>query len=315
MGELPEFDTQQSIDLVTECFNKGDDCDSFRWQSFLDVLNQYRAHDHMNVIHSFESFGTIDFTVQANKERFLRLTDQWDVDIIVNYRHYHDWVPSLYTEMYKQHALMHGKGELWPEEGGADMPSFPDSFDDRFEKPLSDVMEYLYSTNSLTVYRTFLQMFDNVSVISIHEGRSSDNWICSLPGADAACTKVSLMSPINENKGSIDPELIMFDLIVLAARTAGLIDPKLTRVFIRDEVQKHAKTLDPNYSLPLKCLSPVQERELYKLSAMLAVVMPINASVDSSFGSAVSSKKFCGADTEKVLADKNWADFFHTLRK
>jgi hypothetical protein len=123
------------------------------------------------------------------------------------------------------------------------------------------------------------------------------------------------MGPINENKGSIDAELIMFDLIVLAARTAGLIDPKLTRGFIRDEVQKHAKTLDPNYSLPLKCLSTVQERELYKLSAMLADVMPVNASVDSSFGSAVSSKKFCGPDTEKVLADKNWADFFHTLRK
>jgi hypothetical protein len=135
-----------------------------------------------------------------------------------------------------------------------DLPSFPDCFDDHFEKPLSHVMEHLCSTNSLTVYRAFLQMFDHVSVMDIHEGRSSDNRICSLPGVDAACAKVSLLSPTNENKGRIDAELIMFDLIVLAAHKAGLMDPKLTRAFIRDQVQKHSKTLGPNCSLPLKCL-------------------------------------------------------------
>jgi hypothetical protein len=314
-GELPEFDTQQSINLVTECFNKGDGCDSSRWQSFLDVLDRYRSQKDSNVIYSFGSFGTIDFTVQANKERFLRLMDQWDVEILMNYRHYHDWVPSLYREMYKQHVLMHAKGELWPEDGGAHLPSFPDSFDDRFEKPLSDVMEQLYSTNSLTVYRTFLQMFDNVSVLDIHEDRTFENLICSFPDADTACAKVSLMNVEKMNAGSEYTELIMFDLIVLAARTAGLIDPKLTRAFIRDEVQKHVKTLNPNYRLPLKCLSPVQERELIKLSAKLAGMMPGNISVDSSFAAAISANTFCGPDTEKILADKNWADFFHTLGK
>jgi hypothetical protein len=316
-GQFPDFDNQPSIDLVVNCFNEGDGCDTSLWQSFMDVLNQYRTHTHMNVIHSFESWGTIAFTVQANKERFSRLTDQWDVEITVNYRHYHDWVPSLYTEMYKGYILLHGKGGLWPEEGGHEMPSFSDSFDDGFEKPLSnvsDVMECLYTTNSLTVYRTFLQMFDNVSVISIHEGRATtDDWVCSLPGADAACAKVSLLSPKNENKGSLDGKRIMYDLILLAAHRKGLIDPSLKRAFIRDEVEKYADTLDPNYSLPIKCLSKVQERGLYKLSAMLADVMPVNASVDSSFGDAVSRKKFCGVDTEKVLADKNWVDFFLAL--
>ena len=91
------------------------------------------------------------------------LTDQWDVKILMNYRHYHDLVPSLYTGMYKQNVLMYGRGKLWPEEGGADMPSFPDSFDDRFGKPLSDLMRNLCSVNSLAVYRSFVQMFDNVS--------------------------------------------------------------------------------------------------------------------------------------------------------
>jgi hypothetical protein len=207
------------------------------------------------------------------------------------------------------------RGELWPDDGGADLPSFPDSFDDHFEKPLLNVMEQLYSTNSLTVYRTFLQMFDNVSVLDIHEDRTFENLICSFPDADTACAKVSLMNVEKMNAGSEYTELIMFDLIVLAARTAGLIDPKLTRAFIRDEVQKHVKTLNPNYRLPLKCLSPVQERELCRLSAKLAGVMPGNISVDSSFAAAISANTFCGPDTEKILADKNWADFFHTLGK
>jgi hypothetical protein len=312
-GELPEFDNKQSIDLVVNCFNKQADCS--HWTSFLNVLNQYPAHKHTNVIYAFENFGIVDFTVQANKERFLRLTEDWDVEIIVNYRHYHDWVPNLYTGMYKQNVLMYGKGELWPEEGGADLPSFPDSFDDRFELPMLEWMKFLYSRNLLTVYRTFLQMFDNVSVLNIHEGRSFHNWICSLPGADNACAKVSLSTPINENAGSEHAELIIFDLIALAARKTSLVDPSLKREFIRAEVQKHAKTLDANYSLPLKCLSTVQGQELYKLSAMLADVMPVNITVDSSFGAAISGKKLCGVDTEKVLADKNWVDFFLTLWK
>jgi hypothetical protein len=309
-GELPEFNTQQSVNLVTECFNKGDGCDSSRWQSFLDVLDRYRSQKDINVIYSFGSFGTMDFTVQANKERFLRLTDQWDVEILMNYRHYHDWVLSLYREMYRQRILMHASGELWPEEGGANMTSFPDSFDDRFTKPLSDVMEQLYSTNSLTVYRTFLQMFDNVRVLDIHEDRTFENLICSFPGADTACAKVSLMNVETRSAGSEYTELIMFDLIALAARTAGLIDPKLTRAFVRDEIQKHAKTLDPNYSFPLKCLSTVQERELYRLSAKLADVMPVKSLVDPHFSEV---NQFCEPDTEKVLADKNWVDFFLSL--
>jgi hypothetical protein len=233
----------------------------------------------------------------------------------MNYRHYHDWSLSLYREMYRQRILMNGKGELWPEEGGAHLPSFPDSFDAGFEKPMSDVMEQLYSTNSLTVYRTFLQMFDNINVLDIHEDRSFENLICSFPGADTACAKVSLLKVEKLNVGSEKyTELIMYDLIGLAAHTKGLMDRNLTRAFIRDEMQKHSKTLDPNYSLPLKCLSPVQERELIRLSAMLADVMPGNISVDSSFGDAISVNKFCGPDTEKVLADKNWVDFLLALR-
>jgi hypothetical protein len=309
---LPQFDTDQSIDLVVECFNKGDACDTSRWQAFVDLLSQYGARNS-SVIYSFESFGTIDFVVEANKKRFLSLTEDWDVEIIVAYRHYHDWVPSLYLEMYKFLVLMYGKGELWPEEGGFDMPSFPDSFDDRFEKPLSDTMEFLYSTNSLTVYRTFLQMFDSVSVIDIHESRSSEKWICSLPGADDACAKVSLMNVTVENEDNEYAELVMFDLIVLAARKKGLVDPYLARDFVRDEAQIFAKTFDADYILPLKCLSTHQEQELYKLSAKLADVMPVNASVDSTFGAAISKNKFCGVDEAKVLADQNWLDFFLAL--
>jgi hypothetical protein len=215
--------------------------------------------------------------------------------------------------MYKQFVLLRGRGELWPDEGGAHMPSFPDCFDDRFEKPLSDEMKDLYTTNSLTIYRTYLQMFDNVSVMDLHEGHTIENLICSLPGADTACAKVSLMNIERINVGSEYTELIMYDLIVLAAHKAGLIDQELTRGFVRDEVQKHAKTLDANYILPLKCLSTVQEEKLYKLSAKLADVMPVNSTVDSTFGAAISANKFCGVDTEKVLADKNWVDFLHAL--
>jgi hypothetical protein len=231
-------------------------------------------------------------------------------------------------------------------------------------------MEYVYSTNSLTVYRTFLQMFDNVNVLDIHEGRTSDNlvcslpgadtacakvslrnvkineegtefaeryrkfmqrfnsvsmivhegrtfenWICSFPGADAACAEVSLMNVESMSAGSEYADLIMLDLIALAARKTGLVDRFLDRAFVRDEIQKHAKTLDPNYSFPLKCLSTVQERELYKLSAKLADVMPVKSLVDPHFSEVKSANQFCGVDTGKVLEDEYWVDFLQPLGK
>ena len=153
----------------------------------------------------------------------------------------------------------------------------------------------------------------SASVLDINEGHTFENLICSFPGADTACAKVSLMDTGKRNAGSESAELIMFDLIVLAARKAGLVDPNLPRELIRGKVQKHAMTLDANYSLPLKCLSTVQEQELYKLSAKVADVMPVNSLVDSTFGTAISANKLCGVDTEKVLADKNRVDFFLTL--
>jgi hypothetical protein len=280
----------------------------------VDLLSQYGARNN-SVIYSFDSFGTIDFVVEANKKRFLALTEDWDVEIFVTYRHYHDWVPSLYSEMYKFLVMMNGKGVLWPEEGGFDMPSFPDSFDDRFEKPLSDTMEFLYSTNSLTVYRTFLQIFENVSVIDIQEGRTSEKWICSLPGADGACDQAKLTTDKDENADAEYMELIMFDLLVLAARKTDLVDQFLKRDFVRNKAQIFAKTLGAGYILPLKCLSAVQQQGLYKLSAKLADVMPVKTSVDASFGAAIAKNKFCGVDPEKVLADQNWIDFFEGLRE
>jgi hypothetical protein len=41
--------------------------------------------------------------------------------------------------------------------------------------------------------------------------------------------------------------------------------------------------------------------------------MPIKSTVDSTFGDAISANKFCGVDEVKVLADKNWVDFFLAL--
>jgi hypothetical protein len=311
---LPEFDTDQSIDLIVNCFNKGDACNISKWEGFVDLLGQYGARNN-SVIYSFESFGTVDFVVEANKKRFLSLTEDWDVEIIVTYRHYHDWVPSLYYEMYKFLVMMDDKGVLWPEDGGFDMPSFPDSFDDRFEKPLSDTMEFLYSTNSLTVYRTFLQMFDSVSVIDIHESRSSEKWICSLPGADDACDQAKMTTEKDKVAEAEYTEFIMFDFIVLAAHKKGLVDQYLTRDFVRDEAQIFANTFDADYILPLKCLSTVQQQELYTLSAKLADVMPVNTSVDTTFTAAIKENKFCGVDPEMVLAEPEWIDFFVALQE
>jgi hypothetical protein len=202
------------------------------------------------------------------------------------------------------------------------MPSFPDSFDDRFEKPLSDTMEFLYSTNSLTVYRTFLQIFEDVSVINIQEDRTSEKWICSLPGGDDACAQAKLITDKGSNADAEDEnadaeymELIMFDLLVLAARKTDLVDQFLKRDFVRNKAIIFAKTLGAGYILPLKCLSAVQQQGLYKLSTKLADVMPVKTSVDASFGAAIAKNKFCGVDPEKVLADQNWIDFFEGLRE
>jgi hypothetical protein len=49
------------------------------------------------------------------------------------------------------------------------------------------------------------------------------------------------------------------------------------------------------------------------LSAKVADVMPVKSLVDPHFSEVKSANQFCGPDTEKVLADKNWVDFFLSL--
>jgi hypothetical protein len=290
----------------------------------VDVLDLYHARKH-NVIYAFENLGTINFEVESNKRKLQQLSEQWDVEIVLTYRHYHEFVPSFYTEMYKFHSLrMHydplgallQDTQLWPEEGGVDLASFADIFDGQFGKPLFPSMEHLYVVNMLSVYHNFLQIFETIGTIDIHESLSAAKWVCKLPGAYSACSEALQLAEFKEDDEAEFTGAIAVDLVASAAHKAGLVAPSLTRKFVQDEVQKRVAALGEHYSFPSKCLSSVQMQELHKLSEKVADVMAITtSSIDSTFDKVQSANKFCGVDTDKVLADVNWVEFFLDLEE
>jgi hypothetical protein len=284
----------------------------------VSTLSQYHEKNR-NVIFSFESLGTVDFMTESNMRRIVSLKQKWDVHVYTAYRHYHEWVPSLYSEQYKFHVLNDqmgvGKGRKWPDEGGIAMKGFADSVDAKFEKPTFAVMEHVFTTNSLSVYRQMVEMFGTVKVLDIHVDGWEASWVCALPGANVACDALltQKQARMNSHLEFSTSFHISCDLLALAAHERGVVPEYLERASVRAAIAQHAEGLGAAYSFPLRCLSASQEEGLYSLSLLLARALSISTLPADSFSKYKADDRFCGVDEEKALAEEVWISFFQEL--
>ena len=146
---LPIFDTDETLEMVED--------DTF-WPSLIEVLDAHRPKGH-NVIYSFEWLS--EFTLQDTVARnaLLELKKKWNVHIVTGYRHFHEWLPSLYVDVLKNSLSLHPLQDTWPDEGGPEMlPILPDCFTNNLNSITEEHMKGATYLNSLHVYATYFEL-------------------------------------------------------------------------------------------------------------------------------------------------------------
>lgn len=119
------------------------------------------------------------------------LLQGFHVKIVIGYRHYFDWYPSMY---HQQH--LGPKLSKWPHQGGRHHPPFADYLRDHLRKLQAQDHDRLTQTNthlSLWSLVAWSKHFDDVSIFDLHQpGDTFTNFVCqALPSADNLCKRLT----------------------------------------------------------------------------------------------------------------------------
>jgi hypothetical protein len=113
-----------------------------------------------------------------------------------------------------------------------------------------------------------------------------------------------------------------YDMLANAAHKQGIIDSskiQRDRAFYLAKQRQEEVLNATAKDFPLICLPNATIDRLYQFSlASVQRIFPNNPSVqanhDKGFQSRVQRKKFCHVDTNAVLKDPEWREFFQTMR-
>ncbi|KAG7338714.1 hypothetical protein IV203_037316 [Nitzschia inconspicua] len=308
-------------------------CDVGRWGGFTNC----KASDQLlSLIEETHRAGRNLLLSDENlDERFAQpLRDaiddsMWNVTVAVTYRRIHEWLVSWYSEINKTtnvdtkgNVLIDDDGNpyrqehrYWPDQGGVHIPSFSAWY-----------LEYTHDWGpselvgkhrSVEFYHLYAPLFDNVIFYDMHkEGDFVTNFICDvIPRADHTCLK------LKNNKIQLPPEnpsvTLDHDILAVYAYDKGYVDKSLSRPKVVAAIGQYVK--ESNKILPRSC-HPGTSKQIYDwLLATEEEMFPDSWSSTRQEELAESFKTFfrkgvmCDVDTEEVLRDQDWIDFFQSL--
>ena len=156
----------------------------------------YHHHRHNNIIFSLEAMaGHLEDKPEVWKA-LGELLQEWNVRIVISYRHYFDWIRSMYYQSYIGNTYLR-----WPhEKNGQKHPSFQEYLEYhllRFDNGDIDVNDprAFGQHMSLSSYRKFSKHFDDVQVFNLHQQHQEDvftNFICQMlpPPSTTVCQTI-----------------------------------------------------------------------------------------------------------------------------
>lgn len=252
------------------------------------------------------------------------------VKVVLVYRRIHRWLPSWYSQINKT-GNMDSKGNLlrnkdgqperrphtkWPSEGGVYIPNFSDwykTFVDHFHS-----IDLVSNHPSISFKDAYKPYFDQIKVYDIdQEGDLVTNFMCQMiPGASKTCHRLKLGS-INLPALSNPSVNLDHDILSVQAYEHGLIDERLSRPSVVEEVKKHLQ--NSGMMLPRKCDSEVRDQIHDWLLDSEQAMFPdawspsTSDALDSQYTTYYAKGKLCDIDIETVLSDEAWIRFFSSL--
>mmetsp|Transcript_30074 Transcript_30074/g.68950 ORF Transcript_30074/g.68950 Transcript_30074/m.68950 type:complete len:498 (-) Transcript_30074:29-1522(-) len=269
-----------------------------------------------HLIFSVERF----FGIKDNEENWKimeNLFEDWDVRIVLAYRHYFDWIPSLYYQRNKNNYL-------WKQ---SPTPSFHSFMDEALDK-LNFEKQNMASTHpTIAALRKYSKHF-KVQLFDIHNEKDiTKNFVCEvLPSAKNVCKKLQLQAEKKEiSPPRKYPEKINYSrsldarLLFEAAYLENIIkigkNPQQLQV--KGFVKEFSRWLEgQNQQKYSHCLSYEGRNRLLKAS--LQFEEEVQKFIPSEgweskhvqlFNETVKNKKFCQLDPKLVFESAEWETF------
>jgi hypothetical protein len=287
------------------------------WTQKLDALN---AAQHNGIL-VFE--GLDRCTPKHIQELAESLLPHWDVQIVANYRHMHEWLPSFYSEMTR--IRLPERYQFAPD-NSTDLPPFDLEQRGFFTTMVQDLERRQKHPVEIVAER-FAKFFDKITILNIHEFASEQAYkeelFCNvIPSMTHTCNALKEHQLNLGHRGMANPSFEFdYDMLANAAHKQGLIDSskiQRSRAFSLTKQRQEEVLNVTAKDFPLICLPKATIDRLYHLSrASVQRIFPNNPSVqanhDKGFQSLVQRKKFCHVDTQSVLKDPEWREFFQSI--
>jgi hypothetical protein len=317
-----QVDTRQLIscldrhDVVKRPCNKRTE-----WQRF-EALLETIAKKNKNVIISDEAFSRMR-TSRENMELLEEtLSKHFRVKVVVVYRRYYEWLHSMYNEKYKP-LFRRRKYQEWPDHHGVEIRPFVDYY--RRALQYQGIGDYQLKAEKANLHpaewlwQLWTPFFSNVVVLNMHneEGTLMTNFIKQvLPGTKDATRYMQQHQAPSKTNPSLN---LNHDMLAVAAYQQGLVRKKLKRRRVAFAVERIHKQLqsqrNTTISVPMVCLTQSEQEALLNRSlALERTVLGLDGNKEQhELEFAGARDDFCNVNTNVVLANKAWQNFFSSL--
>ena len=283
------------------------------------VLDKMRINEKKDVIISaeefcFDRFPDTDFTWNL----VLPALQKWNVQVVLSYRRYYEWMPSWYFRWYSNYFYLTSPQKAKPFDEM--YVSFRQYFTETMEeaRKLKEEGRWMDAHPTLHARRKFGKHFDDIHVFNMHDISDEDgtslekSFICQMiPKADSTCAYMDKIDVKPQNP-SVNTDLFIF----LHAALHHQFIPMETAMTIHQAFSRHdfhsAKELNKeldSIKLPKKCLSYDDLNDLLELSKDFehyifpewSMIDNVHSSHESEFWKAVEKQKFCDLDLELLF--------------
>lgn len=271
-----------------------------------------------------------DLTVRSDSRFYLvgienltylaRLSNEWDVRILMGYRPWFELVASRHNQIFKP-SKAKKRSRLWPDQGGTVVLPMERFWNDeqRYVKWWNNDWGAQQWNNPAHVKRIFSEFFDDVRIFDVHEGDVVENFLCDLlERATAACDRYRSGRKVSVFHNAAVP--VCYDMIATAASTKDYFDRNLSRPEVVEMVRyRHENQLNLTVDdLPVVCPPTERVRALHDASVEIEKeLFPSRGNnhtrLEESFSRALEQKKFCHVNTTEILADEGWDAFFRNI--
>ena len=247
------------------------------------------------------------------------LEDEWDITIVIGYRPYFEWIPSMWTQVFKLNDQIFQERSMFPwKQDNGQLHKIQVMFP-HFYSWMGEVPHF-----SDTMLESASPHFP-VEVLDLHDPKGvRSKFICDILKASASCEESLRLDDEARtdivNKGS--PHSVHYDSIGLEAAKKGYVNvDKWNRTDVSDSVEVYVeKALHQTaYDLPMICPDDTTMDKLFEKSLRYdKLCLPKQFGADpnreqtfrAAFQKKVKKKAYCHVDFEAVLSDSKWKSFF-----